>query len=94
LTLADDEGTHAVARAERAFLRTLHGGCNVPAGALCERDAQGHLSLRGRVLSLDGRQCLEGREEGWTSNPEVLGRVIAEDLLRQGAGPLVAAERS
>jgi hydroxymethylbilane synthase len=73
--------------AERAFLAGLGGGCNVPLGALAEASGEG-LRLRGLVAREDGSSMLRGERQG--SDPAVLGRALAEDLLARGAGQLLA----
>lgn len=76
--------TRAAALAERAFLRSLGGGCQVPIGAA------GHLAgemvhLRGVVLPADGSMRIEGDEIGPATDPEAIGQRLAERLLEQGA---------
>jgi len=74
--------------AERAFMHGLGGGCQLPVAALAVM-AGGSLRLRGRVLSLDGRECVEGCIEGLPEAPEALGRALAADLLARGAGEIL-----
>ena len=78
--------------AERALNARLEGGCQVPiAGhALLEGD---QLYLRALVGSSDGKTVLRAEARGAASTPEVLGVQVAEDLLSQGAGELLAALR-
>lgn len=91
-------GATAVAvSAERAFLRTLEGGCQVPVAALAERMPDGRLRLRGRVVSLAGEHAVEGEEVGTAleaSAADALGVALAERLLRDGAAPILAAVRA
>ncbi len=72
--------------AERAFLATLGGGCNVPLGAHAFEDGSG-LELIGLVARVDGSEVLRGETRG--ENPPEVGRTLAEDLLARGAGPLL-----
>lgn len=80
----DDTTAHAAVRAERAMLRALGGGCQVPiaAYAAIERDL---MRLRGVVASLDGSRVIRSACSGPVTNPEWLGARVAEDLLQQGA---------
>ena len=55
--------------------------------ATCE---DGRVSLRVRVLSLDGRTCLETRADGTLGESVAVGERAAKDLLARGAGPLLA----
>ena len=86
----DDAPSRSAALAERAFLHRLEGGCQVPiAGhATIEGDT---LSLRGLVASLDGQTVVEGQRQGPCADAEQLGRSLAEELLENGAAPLLAA---
>jgi hydroxymethylbilane synthase len=79
----DHPATHQAVRAERALLRRLGGGCQVPiaAHALLE---EGQLRLRGLVANLDGTRVVRAQAVGSVSDPEALGAAVAEDLLRQG----------
>lgn len=88
-----DAASMAEAAAERALLNALHGGCNVPVGghARCNAD---RLALDARVLSLDGRECLEERIEGARDDAAALGSALAERLIARGARRLIEAARS
>lgn len=79
--LSHPESTMTVA-GERAFLRRLRGGCQVPIAAYGEVRGGG-LSLRGLVARLDGSQFFRAKAEG--EDPERVGELLAEDLLAQGA---------
>ncbi len=62
LELMDDFPSRVAAEAEREFLFCLRGGCRAPVGArgfLEGEEGSRTLRLVGRVLSLDGRECLE-----------------------------------
>lgn len=76
-------------RAERAFNRRLEGGCQVPlaAHALLNGD---ELHLRGLVGAVDGSRILRAEIRGSREQGEALGVSLAEDLLAQGAGELLA----
>ena len=77
-------------RAERAMNNRLEGGCQVPiAGYALREDDQ--LWLRGLVGSPDGSTVLEAEARGSINDPEALGRAVAEALLNQGAGEILAA---
>jgi hydroxymethylbilane synthase len=82
----------AEARAERALLAALRGGCNAPVGARA-RASESALSLHAVVLSLDGAQALEDTLHGGVDEPEALGARLAEALLERGAGALIEEAR-
>ncbi len=81
--------------AERMFMRRLGAGCYLPVAAYGEM-AGGTLSLRGRVISLDGRrQVSVQRRIPWTeqstfADAEQLGLQLAELALSRGAGNIIA----
>lgn len=74
--------------AERAFLRALGGGCQLPIGALGMADSD-TLTLRGVVCSPDGRECLREQLTGAVHDPTALGAQLGEILLQQGARRLL-----
>ena len=70
--------------AERAFLRELEGGCQVPIGVntFIEGD---QLTLVGMVASLDGKRLIKDTVIGNTTDAEDLGSQLAHKLKDQGA---------
>jgi hydroxymethylbilane synthase len=93
LATLDHEPTRQATAAERAFLRRLEGGCQVPIGAYGQVE-DGRLWLRGLVASPDGRQVLRDEVAGAAAEAESLGLALAEALLAAGAGPILAAGRA
>lgn len=75
--------------AERAFLRTLEGGCQVPIGVNTKVEGE-KLELKGIVASLDGQRLVKGTVTGEASNAEELGIQLAEQLLKEGAKEILA----
>ncbi|MDP2804774.1 MAG: hydroxymethylbilane synthase [Gallionellaceae bacterium] len=85
-----DAETAACVFAERAMSRALAGSCQVPLGGFAE--VQGDkLRMRGFVASPDGSKMLRAEQIGSVNEPEVLGNAIADELLKQGAGAILAA---
>jgi len=84
--------TWAAALAERALLRELRGGCNVPLGGHATVTGD-ELHLRARVLSLDGRDRVEGERHGPAGEAESIGRALAAELLARGAARLIEGAR-
>jgi hydroxymethylbilane synthase len=70
--------------AERAFLRALEGGCQVPIGVNTAIDGD-TLTLSGIVASLDGQTIVRGTVTGATVDAEALGTELAEQARQQGA---------
>ena len=116
----DHAATRVATLAERAFLRRLEGGCQVPIAAYATVDG-GHrgrwtvdggrwtvdtvdggrwtvdggrsdsVVLRGLVGSLDGSVMVRGEQAGAPEAAEELGVALAEQLIAQGAGEILAA---
>jgi hydroxymethylbilane synthase len=90
-----DETTAMATLAERAFLRALEGGCQVPVAALAVLTG-GTLRLTGRVVALGGERSVEGAETAPAVNEraaEAVGIALAERLLDDGADEILAAVR-
>ncbi len=91
-TRLNDETTHTCVTAERAFLRRLEGGCQVPIGALA-LVAGGTLKLDGLVGSLDGSVVFRDSVIGDVDEAEGLGFRLAESLIERGAATLLDEAR-
>ena len=74
--------------AERSFLRSLEGGCQVPIGVNSSFE-NGNLHLTGMVASLDGLRLIRDQASGPESDPESIGIALAEKLRSQGAGEIL-----
>ena len=70
--------------AERAFLRRLQGGCQVPIAAYAEIK-DGRLSIVGMVAEVEGRRLLKQKISGLPEEAEALGTALADSLLKAGA---------
>jgi len=80
----NDETTFSAVRAERALLKELEGGCQVPIGALAVTKSNG-LYLDAMVGSLDGSITYRKKVRGSKLQPERLGKSLAKDLKKAGA---------
>lgn len=77
------EETALAVKAERAFLKTLEGGCQVPLGAYAYiKDSK--LVITGFISDLEGINFYRGIMEGPPSEAETLGEKLAKDLLARG----------
>ena len=76
--------TSCAVRAERALLKRLEGGCQVPIAAYGELKGD-TLRLRGLVASTDGKIFVKDVIEGHRDKAEDLGVALAEKLLKMGA---------
>ena len=70
--------------AERAFLRELEGGCQVPIGVNTHIE-EDMLTLVGIVASLDGKQLIKDTVQGPSADAEMMGQKLAQRLREQGA---------
>jgi hydroxymethylbilane synthase len=87
-----DSETAACVTAERAFLNSLEGGCQVPIGAL-GRAQQGRLTLDGFVSGLGGAPMLRGAVEGRLTEASSLGRGLGRSLIDRGAAEVLTEVR-
>jgi hydroxymethylbilane synthase len=76
--------TSVCVRAERAFLKKLEGGCQVPIAAHA-RLAGGMIMMDGLVGSVTGDRIVKAHIKGRMDEAESLGISLAEDILSRGA---------
>ena len=88
LALVDDPGSRAAVTAERTVLAELQAGCSAPLGAYAA--GTGVLHLTAVVVAEDGGLAVRASQSGPPSRAEELGRDVAAELLRLGAGTIVA----
>ncbi len=88
LQALDHPPTHISVRAERALLRALGGGCQLPIAAFTTHRS-GELHLNGLVANPSGTTILTAALGGRAENPESLGARVAHELLNQGAQALL-----
>jgi hydroxymethylbilane synthase len=80
----DDQASRAATDAERSLLAALQAGCTAPVGAYAAgTDA---LRLDAIVAAADGGEALRASAEGPVSEAGRIGRQVAAELLRRGAG--------
>jgi hydroxymethylbilane synthase len=87
------EDTEYRLRAERAFLRTLQGGCSVPVfgNASLENDM---LTLTAGIISLDGKEMLKEVQMDRKENAAALGYKVGQVLINRGAAEMLAEIRA
>ena len=83
LAFLDDAAMRAAARAERAFLARVEGGCQVPVGVYATAEGT-TLAIEAVIASLDGARLYRSSRTGSASEAEALGRGLAEELLAAG----------
>ncbi len=90
LQALNDKTTGLCVTAERAMNTRLNGGCQVPIAGFAVLE-NGHVFMRGLVGSPDGSVLYRAEKTGTEAEVETLGRLIAEDLLAQGADKILKA---
>ena len=80
----NDAASAAAVHAERQVVAALRGGCHQPIGALFETDGD-QVSLHARVLSPDGRRCVEAVESAPPDQDRKLVECVVASLRDGGA---------
>ena len=86
----DHPATRAACVAERALLRHLGGGCQVPIAAHA-RVQDGRLRIEGLVAAISGETLLRETAEGEAAHAEEVGMELARELLSRGAERLLSS---
>ena len=79
----NDEATVACAKAERAFLARVEGGCQVPVGVYATPE-DGGLHVEAVIASLDGKRLYRDHVSGQVKDAETIGTQLADKLLDMG----------
>ncbi|MEV0162975.1 hydroxymethylbilane synthase [Nonomuraea fuscirosea] len=91
LRVLDDPSTRSAVIAERAVLNALEAGCSAPVGAFAADD--GHtLNLTAVVVSIDGREAVRKSAAGSPSEAAKLGRLLAAEMIAEGADRLMGEQ--
>jgi len=85
----DDVDAAVALRAERTVVTRLGGGCQMPIGVLAEPSGS-ELMVMGVVISPDGGRIARAQATGACQEAERLGISVADELLRGGAGDILA----
>ncbi len=93
LSVLNDPATRSATEAERAFLRVMGGGCQLPMACLCRFENSG-LVMDALVASPDGSRVLRERESGGHRDGAAVGERIANRLLARGAAQLLGEVQS
>ncbi len=89
INVLEDKPTSQRCLAERAFLRELEGGCQVPIGVNSKIQNE-QLCLTGMVASLDGERLIKDQHIGNINDPEEVGKELAKKLKQQGAEEILS----
>jgi CheY-like chemotaxis protein len=94
--LVNDPQTELAVHAERAFLRTLRGGCQVPVGAHATYDGE-FLLIQAAIAAADGSAVVRGDRRITTTSVaemEAAAVSLAETMLAEGGADLLASSAS
>ncbi len=89
----DHPDTHAAITAERALLREVEGGCQVPVGANAQVMGD-QLVLEAVIAALDGKRQVRATMDGPRAKPEALGIALGLELLARGGRAILDDVRS
>ncbi len=89
----DHPDTHRCLLAERAFLRTMEGGCSIPSFALATLTEAGDLHLHGGLISLSGEEYVDFTQTAPAAQAEGLGMAVADYVLGHGGAAILASIR-
>lgn len=89
----DHPDTHRCLLAERAFLRTMEGGCSIPSFALATLTSAGEVRLHGGLISLNGEEYVDFEQTAPAAQAEGLGMAVAEHVLGHGGAAILASIR-
>jgi hydroxymethylbilane synthase len=84
LSRLDDAETRNAIMAERALLKAVQGGCQVPLGAWARMERE-QMVMEACVCSVDGAQCIRQRATAPPGEAAALGERMANLLLEAGA---------
>lgn len=69
--------------AERAFLKTMDGGCSIPVFGLARLNGD-QIDMQGGIISLDGQQVIRKSHSAHRKAPLELGAQLAREVLGSG----------
>jgi hydroxymethylbilane synthase len=75
-------------RAERAFLKTLEGGCSIPSFGYAWMEAP-LITLKAGIISLDGQRVIKIKKSSTVEDAKELGKGIANEVLAKGGDTIL-----
>jgi len=76
--------------AERAFLKTLEGGCSIPSFCMAQLLNTDEITITAGLISLDGKKMIKKEIQGKQSEAEAIGRELANNVLGSGGDKILA----
>lgn len=86
------EPTEDCIRAERAFLKTLEGGCSIPSFGYAWMEGGG-ITLKAGIISLDGTEVIKIKRSAPIEEAKELGKGIANEVLAKGGDRILSEIR-
>jgi hydroxymethylbilane synthase len=85
--------TESCIRAERAFLRTLEGGCSIPSFGYAWLE-DNSVILKAGIISLDGQQIVKVKHAAPIDDAKELGKAVAQEVLVNGGARILTDIRN
>jgi hydroxymethylbilane synthase len=82
------EETEDCIRTERSFLKTLEGGCSIPAFGYAHFEGN-LITLKAGIISLDGKHVVKTKRSSTIADSKELGEKIAYEVLRDGGDKIL-----
>jgi hydroxymethylbilane synthase len=79
----NDPETEDCIRTERAFLKTLQGGCSIPAFGYAHKEGE-FITLKAGIISLDGKKVIKVKNAAPAGDAKELGKLVANEVLKEG----------
>ena len=92
LNTINDEETLITVKAERALMKELEGGCQVPIGAFAQLDNE-NIHIDALISSVNGEQIIKDDAQASKEDPERAGVDVAEKLRAKGAEEILSKIR-
>jgi len=83
----EDQDTRIEIESERALSNFVESGCRFPVGAYAKSNGK-NLSLQVMAFSVDGTKSIHVEKTGDKSDPKGLGKMVGEELVKQGVNEL------
>lgn len=92
LSAINDSETLIATDAERAFLRSLEGGCQIPVGSYSKIDGV-NFEITGFISSINGEEFIQQKASGPVEMAVEISVKLAEELMRKGGREILQAIR-
>jgi hydroxymethylbilane synthase len=87
------EETEDCVRTERSFLRTLEGGCSIPAFGYAHFEGN-LITLKAGIISLDGKRVIKIKKSATVAESKELGKKVALEVLQSGGKEILEEIKS